>query len=79
MFLTCTASLDRAALRELHELKQIYERMLELCPNLLEIAGKHRVALWLYFGVGHHYHMPVCSEIDGHITWEADHLKTARS
>jgi len=59
------------ALAELAEIKLLFDEMVAICPNLLELAGKR----WVEFCLGYDYGMGavgVCSERNGIITWEVE-------
>ena len=59
----------QSALGELQEIKEIFQEMINVCPDLLELAGKQRVQVCLGFDYGMGA-VRICSEADGQIIWD---------
>ena len=59
------------ALKELSEVMEGFNRMLEVCPCLLELTGKSRVKFVLACDCGKSS-VGICSSEEGVISWDVD-------
>jgi len=66
---TIEAMTRQSALNELSEIIEIFNRMREAYPPLIEVTGKHHVKICLGFDYGMGA-IRVCSIKDGNVSWE---------
>ena len=63
---------QQSALDELSEVIDIYNKMMKMCPNLLELAEKNQVAFSLSLDYGKMGEIKICSMKNSVVTWDVN-------
>ena len=63
---------QKSVLDELAEVIKIYNKMLEICPRLLDFAWKPQVRFFLNYGCEQMDSVRICSSKDGVVRWHID-------
>ena len=62
----------RQSLKELNEIKILFQKMLDLSPDLVDFITGKKVQYFLYFDDYGKGSIPICSEKNGVIKWEIE-------